>query len=445
MGTDSGFFATKSISLNICGGRKPQTLMDAARHNLREIQAERGADSHIDASRIVENVLLAGPGTAEGVQALAGEWLAGAGVDASALRRDHCQAIEVLFSLHEQSGIEPVAYFRRCLEWVSTEMRLPILSAVIHMDEKTPHCHALLLPVREGKHVGSYPIARQELRGLRDSFFNTVAGPAGLKRMGAKMVGEVKRMAVAAVLRTCEAQGLPEKNGVLWPVFRAAIERDPTKAVQALNLSEKEIRAGDKGAPNPIGFAGDNIDACQNPIGFEEHPEKTRTLSLCRVRSTNHLSVPSKQAESDARTDGAEADLKVIETLGELWATVGCRSVWTMTGSMQTPPPPPPPPPPAPRIALTGTTKRKDPDKRQKLAAQGSEDEATAKPAPRLEMARAAMERASPVHKTAQVMKAAKVATPAPPPPLAVDRDDGDGVVRVRDEFADDLSAWGDY
>lgn len=279
MDSDSGFFSAKSISLSRYGGRKPQALIDAARHNLREIQAERGADSHIDASRITENVLLAGPETADGVQALAGEWLTGAGIDTSKLRRDHCQAIEVVFSLHELSGIEPVAYFRRCLEWVSAEIRLPVLSAVIHMDEAAPHFHVLMLPVQGSIHVGNKSIARAPLKVLAESFFNTVAGPAGLKRTGAKMVGEVKRMAVAAVLRTCEAQGLPEKNGALWPFFRAAIERDPTKAVQALNLSEEEIRGGGKGAPKPIGFEQSHPEATQNPIGFEKRPQKTRNLS----------------------------------------------------------------------------------------------------------------------------------------------------------------------
>lgn len=383
MASDNGFFATKSISLNICGGRKPQTLMDAARHNLREIQAERGAGSHINASRIAENVLLAGPGTAEGVQTVAGEWLDGAGIDPSKLRRDHCQAIEVLFSLPEQSGIEPVTYFRRCLEWVIAEMRLPVISAVIHMDEKTPHCHALLLPVREGKHVGSYPIAREKLRGLRDSFFNTVAGPAGLKRMGAKMVGGVKRMAVAAVLRACEAQGLPEKNGALWPFFRAAIERDPTKAVQALNLSEKEIRAGEKGAPNPIGFAGDNTDACPNPIGFEKHPQKTKPYLCVGFAKQTTSPAPAERAASGAEASGSEVKEEGVDA-GRKAAPVAKVA------------PAAPAPAPAPATAT-----------------------ATATPAE---------------------------ASAGPSPVVAVvEKDEGDGVVRVRDEFADDLSAWGDY
>jgi phage tail sheath protein FI len=63
------YFAIKSIGMSTCGGRKPQMLIDAARHNLREIQAEQGASSHIDASRIKDNVVLFGPPTAKEVQA----------------------------------------------------------------------------------------------------------------------------------------------------------------------------------------------------------------------------------------------------------------------------------------------------------------------------------------------------------------------------------------
>lgn len=371
MASDNGFFSAKSISLSRYGGRKPQTLMDAARHNLREIQAECGADSHIDASRIAENVLLAGPGTAEDVQAVASERLDGAGIDPSKLRRDHCQAIELLFSLREQSGIEPVAYFRRCLEWVSAEVRLPVLSAVIHMDEAAPHFHVLMLPVQGSIHVGNKSIAKTQLKVLADSFFNTVAGPAGLRRMGAKMVGPVKRMAVAAVLRTCEAQGMPERVGVLWPILRAAIERDPTKAVQALNLSEGEIRGSGKGAPNPIGFEQSHPDATQKPIGFEKPPQETRNLSCVGFAQQTTSPAPAERAASDAEASGAiEKEVKA------------------------------------------------------------------AKPA----------RKAVPLAKVAPAVPAPAPATPAGPPPVAaLERKDGDGVVRVRDEFADDLSAWGDY
>lgn len=241
MAESVAYFSVKSIGLSRCGGRKPQTLMEAASHNLREIQAELGANSHIDASRIKLNVVLSGPRTAKEVQAQAGALLEAAKIDASKLRCDYCQAIEVMFSLPLDATPEPIEYFRRCMDWVAAEMRLTVLSAVVHLDEPKPHAHVLLLPLRGEKHVGSTPIASAALRAMRDTFFVAVAGPAGLKRPGAKMVGMVKRMAVAAALKKCEAQGIPEKLASLWPVLKVAIERDPTQAVQALQISDKEI------------------------------------------------------------------------------------------------------------------------------------------------------------------------------------------------------------
>ena len=168
-------------------GRKPCTLLEAARHNLREIQAEQGAVGRIDSKRTPQNLILAGPATAADVQALAVSLLAS--VDTSRLKRDHCQAIEAVFSLPTHSSIEAVSYFTQCLQWLAGAMPLPVLSAVIHHDEATQHLHVLLLPLKDGRHVGGAPIARLELKRLRDSFFANVAGPAGLKRDTAKLHG----------------------------------------------------------------------------------------------------------------------------------------------------------------------------------------------------------------------------------------------------------------
>lgn len=287
---EAAYFAAKSVSMSRCGGRKPSSLLQAARHNLREIQAELGASGHINAMRTRDNVVLHGPGTAEAVQTRASELLAAAAVDMATKRRDHCQAVEVVFSLPPGTPVDPLAYFRRCLDWVAAAMGLPVLSAVVHLDEAAPHAHVLLLPLAKGVHVGSAPIASAALRELRDRFFAAVAGPAGLKRSGARLAGNAKRQAVRAVIGRCEAMGIPESLGTLWGVLRAAIERDPTQAVQALQIPHEALR-------NPIG-----IDP--NPIGIAEGAEKDRTLSCVGF-----------------------AIQKPIESLPELWARVGCRAL----------------------------------------------------------------------------------------------------------------------
>lgn len=304
-------FAIKSIGLSRVNGRKPCTLMEAARHNLREIQAEKGATGRIDATRTRCNTILHGPGSAAEVQAQATALLAAAGVDPEKLRRDHCQAIEAVFSLPPDAAIhDRPAYFAQCLAWLANALTLPVLSAVVHLDEAAMHLHVLLLPLEGRAYVGSAPISRVSLKRLRENFFAKVAGPAGLKRSSAKYLGAAKQWAVAAVLRRCEALGLPAANGSLWPVLVAAISADPTPAMLALEIDGNTIRPSDKltqaeTKENPIGIAS-------NPIGIAIAGAKHRTLSCVGFAA----SPPSNEP------------LRPLNTLADLWAVVGCKSQW---------------------------------------------------------------------------------------------------------------------
>jgi hypothetical protein len=297
-------FAVKSIGLSRVNGRKPCTLLEAARHNLREIQAELGAVGRINPMRSASNSVLHGPVAAAEVQAQAGAVLAAADINIDKLRRDHCQAVEAVFSLPPDAVVgDRDAYFARCLEWVAGAMGLPVLSAVVHRDESAQHLHVLLLPVKDRVHVGSAPIDRIALKRLRDSFFAQVAGPAGLKRTGAKVRGVVKQWAVAAVLSRCEAMGLPAATGPLWTVLLSAIERDPTAAMLALEIDVNSIRpCAAELIPNPIGIAA-------KPIGIEKQGSKHRTLSCVGIAQTTPSPKPQKP----------------IGSLSELWSKVGCK------------------------------------------------------------------------------------------------------------------------
>jgi len=276
MAESTAYFAVKSIGLSRLSGGKPCTLAHAARHNLREIQAEHGATGHVDPRRTQYNIIMAGPCTSAEVQANAKELLATVG--ALKLRRDHCQAIEVVFSLPtELSNFEPDGYFLQCLKWLEGAMRLPVLSAVAHHDEAAKHMHVLLLPLKDGRHVGSTPISMSELKRLRDAFFAMVAGPAGFKRESAKVRGAAKQWAVSAVLHQCEVLGLRAANGPMWPVLANAIKRDPTDSMLALGIDVNSIRPPEEptskeSQTNPIGFI-------QKPIGFQKTAPKHQTLS----------------------------------------------------------------------------------------------------------------------------------------------------------------------
>ena len=286
MAGDVAYFAAKTIGMSKVNGRKPCDLLTAARHNLREIQAEHGSVGRIDPGRSATNAILAGPADAAQVQALAVALLAAAGLNPAAMRRDHVQALEFVFSLPPSSGVDPAAYFARCLAWLTGALPLPLLSAVTHADEVAPHLHVLLLPLADGVYAGGKPVERPKLLRLRESFFNVVAGPAGLHRESAKLRGEPKRWAVAAVLARCEAMGLPAANGPLWPVLVAAIERDPTAAVRALGIELSAPKDRQTQAePNPIGIEGTTMSSTANPIGIEKQGEKIQSLSCVGIAS----------------------------------------------------------------------------------------------------------------------------------------------------------------
>lgn len=230
-------------------------------------------------------------------------------VDTSKLKRDHCQAIEVLFSLPAGYRSDAGAYFSRCLQWLEKALPLPILSAVIHHDEAAVHLHALLLPVLDGRHVGSAPIARTELKRLREAFFSQVAGPAGLKRDGAKLRGTVKQWVVGVVLRECKALGMPGAIGPLWPVLVAAIERDPAAAMVALGLDLSSVRAPAEPVANSA--PASPIGVHPNPIGLQKGGQKTQALSCVGL---DQHTAPKEPA-------------KAVTTTADLWELVGCRSM----------------------------------------------------------------------------------------------------------------------
>lgn len=308
-------FALKTIGLSSVNGRKPCTLMNAARHNLREIQAELGASGHIDPRRMADNTILVGPATAAEVKTVADGLLAL--VDTSKLKRDHVQALEVVFSLAPGSPVEPQAYFIRCLEWLRVAVPLPVLLATLHRDEAAPHMHALLLPVKDGKHVGGALNTRPNLKQLRESFFSQVAGPAGLKREGAKARGMVKQWAISAVLARCKAMGLPAAMGPLWENYLTSIERDPTPQVQALGIDMNALRPDRSLLPSPIGLQSTPIGLEPRAIGLQIQRRQTQALSCVGLPS------PPALATAPQAASGTDAE-PAIEAITDLWAAVGC-------------------------------------------------------------------------------------------------------------------------
>ena len=171
------FISYGSVGLSTAKEHKPCTRLTALRHNHRELQAELGCAGDIDASRCHLNIVLAGHTSAGECEAHALALFNGA-----KLKRNHMQALEIVFSLPHDTGIDVREYFGACLAWAKTYHALPVLSAVVHLDQAKPHMHLLLLPIDgNGEYMRGVNPSKVEVRQATESFAQRVALPFGLQ------------------------------------------------------------------------------------------------------------------------------------------------------------------------------------------------------------------------------------------------------------------------
>lgn len=218
--------------------KKPEHLTQAARHNLREIQAELGASSHIDATRMHLNIILAGPSKAADVVAAANGMMSDAEV--GKLRKDAVMALEALISIPESASIDREKFFSDSLGWLAAFYQVPILSAVIHFDESEPHMHVLLLPLIKGRMQGSDLIGNKtKLRDMQTRFYHEVAIGYGFARpMQAQRRTSAQQRKEAANTVLKHLQQHPErlKQPNMASLLRECIQQSPGRFMDALGL-----------------------------------------------------------------------------------------------------------------------------------------------------------------------------------------------------------------
>lgn len=299
-------------------------VLVAARHNLREIQAELGAGGNIDPARMHLNLLVHGPGDAANVAALAKARMQAAGV--GKLRKDAVKAIELVLSLPSRNVVDTRRYFADCLAWAATHFGAEnILSAVAHHDEAAPHMHVLLLPLVGNKMAGSKLVGnRRTLAEMQAGFHSVVASQHGLRKVPKRLSGQSKEAAAHLVLQHLRKGNDGALRSIAWPTIREAIECDPAPFMEALGLNlaapQKPTKTmaqiftskgkGPRREPqNSIGFAG---DASAEAYRISA-PKKEQ--SLCSV--------------GFAPNQSAAIHPQVMESLPELWTVVGCKSKWS--------------------------------------------------------------------------------------------------------------------
>ncbi len=242
MEPEAGFLSYGSIGLSTVREHKPSTRLAALKHNHREIAAEIGCAGGIDASRCHLNTVLEGHATAGECEAQALALFNGA-----KLKKDHTQALELLFSLPPGTGHDPRIYFGACLEWARRHHGLPILSAVIHLDESVPHMHLLLLPIDgNGEYMRGVNPSKLQVRAATESFMRLVALPAGLQHQGAKLSGGTRKLAIQAVYDAC-TRLCPQIAAMRG--FKASVARDPRPWLEDFGIDVNKLHSPLVGEP----------------------------------------------------------------------------------------------------------------------------------------------------------------------------------------------------
>ena len=212
-------------------------LKSAARHNLREIQAELGANSHINSAKTTLNIILIGENTADELAHKEKQLLESL---KKTLRKDAVRGLEILISLPPNSGITEREFFSDAVAWADSYFKVPILSAVVHNDEAAPHCHVLMLPLFNGSMIGSRLMgSKKSLQAMHADFFDKVAAKYGLERKPSPQGYNraYKQKAAEMVLDTLrKSPSLLESPTVRDALFDL-IQENPTALSEALNHS----------------------------------------------------------------------------------------------------------------------------------------------------------------------------------------------------------------
>lgn len=223
----------------------PGGVRAAAKHNLREIAAEIGADSHIDVERIGDNFILRGQDGAADVALEAKTLMEKAGV--TKVRKNAVMALELLFMLPPHTSIDQREYFERATKWAETYFAVPVLSAIVHLDESAPHCHVLLLPLVNGKMNGSdLHGGKAKLWAMQKSFHQEVSANYGFIRQEPKKRASITARAAAMKQLRNYFQTTSEMSPSAIQALLMPHAQDPHTLLRALGIDEQPLRRAPK-------------------------------------------------------------------------------------------------------------------------------------------------------------------------------------------------------
>jgi len=154
-------------------------LKNCLKHNLRQIPRQIGENRHIDPTRCKLNQNLVGCSDPSNmVIEVTANIVASTG---KKLRRNGVLALEYVISLRANTSVDINGYFPEVIEWLEDYLGCPIISAIVHLDEGAPHMHVVVLPLRNGRMMGSAIVGyKGDLAALKLSHYKSVGQRFGL-------------------------------------------------------------------------------------------------------------------------------------------------------------------------------------------------------------------------------------------------------------------------
>lgn len=129
-------------------------------------------------------------------------------------------------------------FFRQSLAFIQKRYgKENVLSATVHKDEKTPHMHVNLTPIRSGRLIASEIFTREELGKLHTDFHNSVGKEWGLER-GETREDKRRHLSVGDYKRETAKAIQTELEKVQAELAQTKKELDQAKAIAAKELEQ---------------------------------------------------------------------------------------------------------------------------------------------------------------------------------------------------------------
>lgn len=248
--------------------RKSTQIGGMQRHNLRQYDDKTKAPKNIDSTLIEKNItLLKCANFAKAIQER---------VDAvqaqqkRKIRKDCPTSLEYVISagadfFEKSSSEERYRYFSDSLEFLKKRHGAEnVISAVVHMDEETPHMHVVVVPIRKVKDGikldPKHFMDKFELPKLHSEFNAEIGQKYGLERGESSADTHHKTTAEHNRELKRENRDLLSKNSTLKEILDLGAERDAIKS-EIEELKEADFKVPQIVVPKPKFTERVNIEA----------------------------------------------------------------------------------------------------------------------------------------------------------------------------------------